>query len=235
MKLISWNCRGAYRKKASWILRKKPDILVIQECEYKDKLVFKDAPAPFDLYWHGDGLKKGIGIFSYSDYKFSLLSEFEPKFRHIIPLRVTGNSSEFIMLAVWAMDSNIEREARYIGQVWNAINHYEKLLGGSTLIVGDFNSNKIWDYKKRVGTHTDVVNKLATKGIQSVYHTYFNCEQGMEKNHPTFYQRRKGIERTYHIDYCFASGDLLKHLKSVDISSFDPRSDHAPLEVVFEI
>lgn len=33
MRLITWNCQGAFRNKASVILKHKPDILVIQECE----------------------------------------------------------------------------------------------------------------------------------------------------------------------------------------------------------
>lgn len=236
MKLITWNCRGAYRKKAAWILQQQPDILVVQECEHRDRLKFeKDLPIPRDLHWYGDGMKKGIGIFSYSDYTFSLLSEFNPEFRHIVPLRVVGHGNELMMLSVWAMDNKSEREARYIGQIWNAINYYEKLLGRSTIIVGDFNSSKIWDHKKRVGTHSDVVRKLATKNIHSVYHRYFGVEQGEEQNHPTFYQKRKGVIRYYHIDYCFASSDLLQRLKLVQIGAFDTRSDHAPLQVVFEI
>lgn len=39
MKIITWNCQGAFRNKADAIFVHKPDILVIQECEYVDKLV----------------------------------------------------------------------------------------------------------------------------------------------------------------------------------------------------
>ena len=74
MKLITWNCQGAFRKKASAILTHHPDILVIQECEHPDKLVFDAGiPKPNDLYWHGEIAHKGIGIFTYSEYKVKLL------------------------------------------------------------------------------------------------------------------------------------------------------------------
>lgn len=43
MKLITWNCQGAFRKKADIILLQQPDILVVQECEHPDNLVFNST------------------------------------------------------------------------------------------------------------------------------------------------------------------------------------------------
>ncbi len=34
MKIISWNCNMAYRKKADLILKYHPDLVVVPECEY---------------------------------------------------------------------------------------------------------------------------------------------------------------------------------------------------------
>jgi exodeoxyribonuclease III len=39
MRLISWNCQGAFRKKADIIMAQRPDILVVQECEHPDSMV----------------------------------------------------------------------------------------------------------------------------------------------------------------------------------------------------
>jgi exodeoxyribonuclease III len=236
MKLISWNCQGAFRKKANIILAHRPDILVIQECEHPDKLVFEEpASKPRDIYWYSDGGKKGLGLFSYSDFKFELLPVFTPEFRYILPFRVTGNSQTFIFFAIWAMNNKEKRDARYIGQIWLAIKHYIDLLGTSTILIGDFNSNKIWDYKDRVGTHSDVVSLLADKDIHSVYHKHFDIEQGKEK-HPTFYlQKKRG--KPYHIDYCFTSYDIISNVKNVEIGTYDnwiQLSDHAPLMVEFD-
>ena len=239
MRLVTWNCQGAFRKKADFILELQPDILVIQECEHPDKLKFTPTtPKPNDIYWYSDGVKKGLGLFSYSDYKFELLPDFNPEFRYVIPFRVTGNGQTFTLLAIWAMNNKENRLARYIGQVWFAINHYNDLLGDSTILIGDFNSNKIWDYKDRVGSHSDVVNRLADKNIHSVYHRHFNMEQGKEK-HPTLYMYRNQ-EKPYHIDYCFASSDLLNKVKEVEIGSWEAwtktkRSDHSPLSIKFDL
>lgn len=236
MKLITWNCQGAFRKKADAILSLRPDILIVQECEHPDKLKFNsNTRIPNDIYWYSDGGKKGVGIFSYSDYKFELLPDFNPKFRYILPFRVTGNGQTITLFAVWAMNNKENRDARYIGQVWFAINHYKNLLGNSTILIGDFNSNKIWDYKDRVGNHSDVVNNLADKDIHSVYHKHFNAEQGKE-NHPTLYMYRKQ-EKTYHIDYCFVSSDLLDKVKQVEIGTYQnwtEHSDHSPLTILFD-
>ena len=237
MKIITWNCQGAFRKKADFILLQQPDILVVQECEHPDKLLFSSkTQQPSSFYWHSDNKHKGIGIFSYSDYKFELMEIFNPEFRYVLPLRVTGNGKNFTFFAIWAMDNKKNHKARYIGQVWLALNHYAKLLGNSTLLIGDFNSNKIWDYKDRYGNHTDVVDLLSVKNIFSVYHKHMKQEQGKE-NQPTFFlQRNKN--KPYHIDYCFASSDLIDKLESVEVGDFDQwktHSDHSPLTMIFNI
>jgi exonuclease III len=236
MRIITWNCQGAFRKKADIILSYQPDILIIPESEHTDKLIFnKTIPKPNCNYWHGDILNKGIGIYSYNDYKFELLAEFNPEFRYVLPFRVNGKGQTFIMFAIWAMSNKENYEARYIGQIWRAINHYSALLSGSTILVGDFNSNKIWDYKKRVGSHSDVVRKLEEYHIQSVYHKYFHIEQGHEK-HPTFFLQRKQ-NKPYHIDYCFASTDLVEKVVNVEIGAYSnwiEYSDHSPLIIDFK-
>ncbi len=212
-----------------------PDILIVQECEHSDKLEFNPAiTKPTDSYWYSDGGRKGLGVFSFSGYTFELLPGFNPEFRYVLPFRVNGNGQSFTLFAIWAMNNKERREARYIGQVWFALNHYKGLLEEPTILIGDFNSNKIWDYKDRVGSHSDVVNLLATKRIESVYHKHFDMEQGKEQ-HPTFFLQRNE-NKPYHIDYCFASSDFLTKLKRVEIGAYRnwiTYSDHSPLIVDF--
>lgn len=237
MKLITWNCQGAFRNKAEIILSYRPDILVVQECEHPDKLFFNSTTQrPNDFYWYGNNIHKGIGIFFYSDYKFELLENFNPEFRYILPFRVTGHGQDITFFAIWAMDNKENHEARYIGQIWLAINYYADLLGNSTILIGDFNSNKIWDYKDRVGNHTAVVDWLAHKNIFSVYHKHLNQEQGKEKQ-PTFFLHRNK-NKPYHIDYCFASTDIIDRVQNVEIGTYEnwiKLSDHLPLIVNFDL
>jgi len=237
MKIIEWNSQGAFRKKNEKILSLNPDILIVPECENEEKLKFgKLTPEPNDFFWYGDSPNKGIGIFSYSDYEFELLKEFNPKFRYVIPLKVTGENKSFILFAIWAMDNKENSEARYIGQIWLAINYYSDFLlnDSNTILMGDFNSNKIWDYKERVGNHTDVVDKLKKKRIFSLYHKKMQLEYGKEK-HPTFYMYRK-IEKPYHIDYCFASEEIINCGFDFSIGEVDDwieLSDHMPITIEF--
>lgn len=207
--------------------------MVIPECERKDKLEFgKLTPNPTDFFWHGDNKSKGIGVFSYSDYKLELLKEFNPKFRHIIPLKVTNKEDCFLLFAVWAMNNKEEPQARYIAQVWLALRYYSHLLNLRTILIGDFNSNQIWDIKERWGNHSDVVGILRNSKIYSLYHEQNKITHGQEKEH-TFFMYRK-IEKPYHIDYCFASKDFFETGISLQLgktSEWLNISDHVPLIV----
>ena len=164
------------------------------------------------------------------------MPDFKPEFRHILPFRVTGHGHIFTLLAIWAMNNKENHKARYIGQIWLAINYYSNLLNTSTILVGDFNSNKIWDYKDRVGNHTAVVDWLAHKNIFSIYHKHLNQEQGKEKQ-PTFFLHRNK-NKPYHIDYCFASTDIIDRVQNVEIGTYEnwiKLSDHLPLIVNFDL
>ena len=237
MKIITWNCQGAFRKKAGAIMKYEPDILIIQECEHPDRLKFgSDIPNPKDLLWFRSSKNKGLGIFSYGGYRFKLLDTHNPALQIIIPIAVIGDCLDFTLYAVWTNNPS-DPEGKYIEQVWKALHYYDNYLSNKkTMIVGDFNSNTIWDKKHRAGNHSNVVKRLEEKGIYSSYHIHFNQVQGREE-HPTFYWKRHK-DKPYHIDYCFISMDLVNKLKSVEIGSYDnwiQYSDHAPVIVTFNI
>ncbi|MCK9413829.1 MAG: hypothetical protein M0Q53_16130 [Prolixibacteraceae bacterium] len=85
MRIIEWNCNMAFRKKNAEILKYNPDILIVPECENEEKLKFgKLTPIPNDFMWFGQNENKGIGIFSYSDYKLNLI-EYSTRFKYVIP------------------------------------------------------------------------------------------------------------------------------------------------------
>jgi len=73
MRVITWNCNMAFRKKADVILAFRPDILIVPECEKLEKLLFSPgAEKPMDALWFGTNPNKGIGIFSYSNFRFEV-------------------------------------------------------------------------------------------------------------------------------------------------------------------
>ena len=235
MKIITWNCNMAFRKKADFILAHEPDILIVPECEHPDKLKFNtDTPKPTDILWFGMNRNKGIGIFSYTKFKFKLLNTHNPDLRMIIPIGVTGGKYDFTLYAIWANNPE-DPDGQYIEQVWKAIQHYDQDLNDKTILIGDFNSNSIWDRKHRESNHSNVVKFLESKDIFSSYHLFHKQIQGKEK-HPTLYMYRHQ-DKPYHIDYCFVSKNIAKKIKSVEIGDFDiwrKHSDHVPVIVTFK-
>ena len=237
MKIITWNCNMAFRNKAAFILAYKPDILVVPECEHPDKLKFNDdTPKPTAMLWFGSNSNKGLGIFSYSHFKFKLRRTHNESLKMIIPIAVTGGEYDFTLYAIWA-NNPADPDGQYVEQVWKAIHHYDKhLKNKQTILIGDFNSNTIWDRKYRAGNHSNVVKRLEEKGIVSCYHLHHKQTQGKEE-HPTFYLY-KHKDKPYHLDYCFVSKDMAAKIESVEIGEYDvwkKYSDHVPVMVTFEI
>ena len=226
----------AFRKKADVILTYNPDILIVPECEHPDKLKLNTGiPQPTDVLWCGTNQHKGLGIFSYSNYRFKLLDMHNPELKMIIPIAVTGGQYDFTLYAIWANNPG-DPDGQYVEQIWKAIHHYNNhLTGKPSILAGDFNSNTIWDRKHRAGNHSNVVKFLAEKEIYSAYHVHHQQEQGKEKN-PTYYLYRH-LDKPYHLDYCFISADLAGKLQSVEIGDYDywiRYSDHVPVIITFK-
>jgi exodeoxyribonuclease III len=233
MKIITWNCNMAFRKKAEHILAYKPDIVVVPECECPEKLIFSaDVPKPTDILWFGTNKHKGLAILSYGNFKFKLLDCHNEALKMIIPIAVTGGGYDFSLFAIWAFNPG-DPDGRYIEQIWKAIHLYDDLLNNkASILIGDFNSNTIWDRKHRAANHSNVVKYLADCDIHSAYHLHHQQEQGKEQ-HPTFYLYRNQL-KPYHLDYCFLSSAIATQIQSVEIGDYDfwiKYSDHVPLIV----
>lgn len=233
MKVATWNCNMAFRNKAEFILQYTPDILVIQECEHPDKLKFKaGVPVPTDMLWFGSNLNKGLGIFSYGEFRLSGLTTYNTNLKMIVPVLATCPRFQFTLFAVWANNPG-DADGRYVEQVWKAVKHYDGMLTDTaTILIGDFNSNSVWDKEHRNGSHSTVVGLLKNKGIQSAYHFHYAQKQGKEK-HPTLYLYRHA-DKPYHLDYCFLSSHFLRELKSVEVGDhayWSAYSDHVPIIV----
>lgn len=226
-----------FRRKAEFLAAHAPDIVVVSECEHPDKLKFTaGAPVPTDVCWYGGNLNKGLGVFSYGDYRLRLLDAHRPSFKTILPLSVTKKDFEMTLFAVWANNPQ-DKKYQYVGQIWKAVNYYKKLLKEKNVILaGDFNSNAIWDRPRRTFNHSSVVEFLEKRKIFSTYHRRHAQKQGREA-HPTWYMYRHQ-DKPYHLDYCFASENLIEKLRRVEIGNYDDwsdKSDHAPVIVEFDL
>lgn len=184
MKLITWNCQMAFRNKVELLLAQKPNVMVIQECEVLDKLNYQNwSRKPTSALWYGRNLHKGLAIFSFGKYELSALDQYTDTIRWVVPIELKKGEVKYSMLAIWAHHPE-DPDGRYVEQIWKALAHYDELIQDkNTLLLGDFNSNSIWDRKSRLGNHTDVVNRLAIKNIHSCYHFFKNQEHGTKTPH----------------------------------------------------
>ncbi|MBE9397105.1 endonuclease/exonuclease/phosphatase family protein [Pontibacterium sp. N1Y112] len=249
MKVITWNCNGALRKKTAAADSFGADILVIQECEDPAQSTKEYREWAGSYLWKGKNKNKGIGVFSRNGYQLSELGwngEFQIKglvsqspslrwttadLESFLPCKI---NNELTLLAVWTKSASSPNFG-YMGQFWKFLQiHREDLRKDKTIICGDFNSNVKWDEPDRWWSHSDVVSELAGIGVQSLYHHQHKEAQGSESS-PTFFLHRKE-QKPYHIDYVFLSDDLVKDSSIIvgDINHWLEFSDHMPLEVTLK-
>lgn len=218
MKIVSWNCNGRFREKLQDILDLDADIYVIQECENPAEstcATYKDFAQNY--LWTGESKNKGLGVFAGADIHLEENDWLKFCLRNFLSIRV---NDKFDLVAVWACKPYIEEY--YIYQSINISNYNE-----NTIIIGDFNSNAMWDKKNCVRTHSAVVQQLNEIGICSAYHYQNNESQGNEIT-PTFYLYRHA-DKGYHIDHCFIAPKNLQNYCVLNSSEWLKKSDHMPI------
>jgi exonuclease III len=232
MKIVSWNCNGALRKKLVALRSYDADVCVIQECENPKESTCPDYRAWASNYlWIGGNKNKGLGVFAKPKIALAPLDLDAGTLESFIPCTLNGH---LVLWAVWTRQAN-SPTFRYIGQMWKYLQKHKAALSGKdAFVIGDFNSNVCWDAWDRWWNHSDVVRELEEMGIYSLYHATKGEAQGSESD-PTFYMHRK-LEKPYHIDYAFLSK---RYLPSALLEVGDPgiwleHSDHMPLFIHVE-
>lgn len=232
MNIISWNCNMAFRNKCARLLAFSPDIIVVQECEQKSKLlpVLQDCGLT-DILWFGDNPHKGIAILSFHNYSIQLNELYNPEFKYVIPIILTSQNVQMNLFIIWAMPHKSQKAKSYVGQIWRAVHYYEKLLKDDSVLIGDFNSHVRWDSERKIGNHSALVSFLLDRQIVSCYHHLHKLPQGQEKKSTWYMYKHR--DKGYHLDYCFASQALTQNLE-MNIGAFDDwiqMSDHMPLSI----
>ncbi len=232
MKILTWNCNGAFRKKIGLIKNIQADIYIIQECENREQ-----SRGAYDSWlphfiWKGNNKNKGIGVFAKENHKLEQLYWEDSNLELFLPIKVANN---FQLLAVWTKYANLPT-FQYIGQLWKYLQlHKVAIETQPTIICGDLNSNAQWDVWDRWWNHSDVVKQLQTMNIYSVYHSLSHEEHGKETNSTFFMQRNQ--QKNYHIDYLFSHQSLYtcenSSFKIFDKHIWLTHSDHLPM--LFEI
>ncbi len=234
MKIVTWNCNGAFRKKFERIAELNADIYIIQECENPLESKHEEYQKWAANYiWKGDSKNKGLAVFAKSEIVIKELNwpnHYEDHtVKHFLPCEING---QFNLLAVWTHRNNSPNFG-YIGQFWKYLQINRKKMK-NILMFGDFNSNSKWDQWDRWWNHSDVVNELEKIGIISLYHMIKGEQQGNETI-PTLYFQRK-LERPFHIDYVFSSAEYIEKLLDLEVGVAEhwlDISDHMPIIAEF--
>lgn len=227
MRLITWNCKGAFARKHAALSELRPDVLIVPECEQLIPEALGIAPVS-SLLWFGTNPKKGLAVLSYGDYAAEVHPDYDPSLRWVVPLRVTGPAS-FLLFAVWTVPHSVSRS--YVRTLFDAFEYYRPLAKSSEAIwAGDFNASFNFDRPSRHYNFRDFVCLLDSQGLRSLYHEHRGCPHGDEPE-KTFYHYHHA-ERGYHIDYIFASSGFQPSTYSVAVgthAAWAHQSDHMPL------
>jgi hypothetical protein len=199
------------------------DIAVIPECP-------RLPASRGTTFWVGTNPHKGLGVVARAPWRITRATRRHDLPRYLQPLRVSGPES-FLLWAVWACNVGADR---YVRGVHRAVDACARLFGsGPTVMLGDFNSNTIWDHEHpKERSHSALVHKLERHGLTSSYHAFYGEHQGSETR-PTFFEYRHQ-HRPYHIDYCFLPRTWTPRIAAVSLGThaeWGKRSDHMPLVV----
>jgi hypothetical protein len=226
MILATWNCQA--RDDLSVVSSFDADVLVLTEPR------FNRLPPEYKSLWIGENGKKGIAIIPSLTTTLVQIMDIPALPSQVILAHVTGSIS-FLLLAVWT-----QKKDEYVEGLHRALDLCEKRMASyPTVIMGDFNSNAIWDHerkrKDRGVSHTDLVRRLDDLGLVSAYHVHFAEKQGQETL-PTYYHCKKKQKKwPSHIDYCFLPKTWA--VTDVTVGTFEEWrafSDHMPLVVTVD-
>ncbi|WP_220728708.1 endonuclease/exonuclease/phosphatase family protein [Apilactobacillus xinyiensis] len=229
MKVISWNCNGGFSDKFEQIIKQKADLYVIQEVNTRLKNNWLENPLfPKNNYIydlnsnkeHSD--KKGVLAFSFTKHKIERIDNFSTlRMRYYQYFTF----DDFKILHIWTHKSYIEDLVSVV-----LLNQSKLFKDDKTLLIGDFNSNVIWNNKHEFRSHSDFNEIVKKQDYVSGYH-YINKQEFGKESDYTF--RLHGYNsKTYYIDYAYASRQRI-----VDFNinhSLDNISDHSFMEIILK-
>jgi exodeoxyribonuclease-3 len=161
-----------------------------------------------------------------------LAADYDNSLRYALPVEVRG-AYPFQILAIWMLKEPIH----YVPNLVAILEHYRPFLERApTVILGDFNANRVFDKKHPRYVFDSIAGALDSLGLVSAYHSFTGETFGAESQ-PTFYFRYHQHE-PFHIDYLFFPQSWSSSLNAVTVGNFSDYaglSDHRPLTAQFHL
>lgn len=218
MRIVTWNCSMAFHKKRHLLDALLPDVAVLQEVSKKD---IEGGEYPFAA-WVGSNPHKGLGVIGFRPASYRVTEPSDPALPWHIPFSIDGLN----VVALWA--HQLTRDLRYVRVTHEIADRHAGFLGSDRgLIIGDFNSNTIWDSHHPGRNHSMLVDKLGGLGLDSVFHRQERIAHGGEQVKTYFHQWNP--QAGHHIDYAFLSSSVDAKVAVGEPEAWLPHSDHMPL------
>ncbi|MGY3764929.1 hypothetical protein ACWOAH_00010 [Vagococcus vulneris] len=202
MKIVSWNCLGAFRLKRKFIESFEADLYIISEVESVDKLGvdFTDGTVNYQYIIFDDD-KKGLLAYS-KKHKVQRDDIQDLHMRYFLP--VTCNNQKFV--GIWTKDY-------YVSDIYTYCLANDNNLS-DRIFIDDFNSSVNFDRNtvRKYRGFSNLNNWFTSKGYISAYHLKENEEYGQESQHTYWTSIKingeKQKKNRYHIDYCFLDREI---------------------------
>lgn len=228
MKIISWNCNGAFRRKYNELFKAYPDadLFIVQECESPDFYNSLEYKTIYQQGFHAgtpDYYTKGIGVFS--PHKL-WLRRTKCKYANFLmmmsyaPFEVANKK----ILAVWP-------HGKYVEEMIDFLRLNDEIITDEFLIIGDTNSSSVFNtHHPRGKNHDILVEMLKQKGLVDAYN-YITGEDEGKESQQTFYLHRYP-SMPYHLDRAFVAPERIKSFSVAEDRDFWlTLSDHIPIEI----
>ena len=124
MRITTWNCNRAFRKKFHFLADLGSDLAIVQECESPVKAGGKYGEWAENHIWSGRNMNSGLGIFASKEVGLRKLDWPDGALELFIPCVV---NESFILVAVWTKQSKTTSYS-YIGQLWKYIQQHKQAL-----------------------------------------------------------------------------------------------------------
>lgn len=149
MRILTWNCNGAFRRKFPLLERLNADVMIIQECEDPKESSPEYRAWAASHLWTGINKTKGLGIFAKGDHKLEQLGWPDNGASMFLPCRI---NDDIEIAGIWTQAGKSAIDS-YVAQLWRYLQLNHINFGEKTILVGDFNSNSQFDRPKQQFKH----------------------------------------------------------------------------------